>query len=131
MFFMEGHEGLSQGQRETSQQKPGETCASSVGSWGRICWCLIGGREIFTHPQSAFRLWSEVPGNESSCLERFDSESSYWTVGLGSRWAPVWAPSTEEPLRGEKSQGRWAEKIENILDPSQARGPDGRKMVAL
>lgn len=50
LFFMEGHEGLSQGQRETCQ-KPGETWASSLGSWGRIWWCLIGERGIFTRPR--------------------------------------------------------------------------------
>lgn len=54
-----------------------------------------------------------------------------WTVGLGSRWMLVWAPSTKTSWRG-KSQGRWAsgaEKIENILDPSQAGAPGGKKMV--
>lgn len=49
LFFVEGHEGLSQGQRETSQQKPGEAWASRLGSWGRVWWCLIEGRGVFTH----------------------------------------------------------------------------------
>lgn len=66
LFFMEGHEGLSQGQRETSQPKPGETWPSSLRSW----WCLIGGRGIFTRPRLCRR---REPGRLSGSGGRFQA----------------------------------------------------------